>query len=61
MSEIVNFKDVIDIIDFSNIKNTWGIFYGGDADAKEAIEYNKTIWMIKYPKITRDLINPQIS
>ena len=52
---------MIDIIDFSNTKNARGIFYGGDAGAKEAIEYGKAIWMIKYPKTTRDLINPHVS
>jgi len=49
------------IIDFSKSKNVRGIFYGGDAGAKEAIEYDNAIWMVKYPKTTRDLINPQIS
>ena len=52
---------MINIIDFSNAKNARGIFYGGDAGAKESIEYDNAIWMIKYPKTTRDLINPQIS
>ena len=52
---------MIDIIDFSKTKNARGVFYGGDAGAKEAIEYDNAIWMVKYPKTTRDLINPQIS
>jgi len=52
---------MIEIIDFSNAKNARGIFYGGDAGAKEAIEYENAIWMVKYPKTTRDLVNPQIS
>jgi len=36
-------------------------FYGGNAGAKEAIVYNDYTWMVKYPKTTRDLLNPQIS
>ena len=51
----------IKIIDFSQIKTAHGIFYGGDAGAKEAVVYENDIWMIKYPKTTRDLKNPQIS
>jgi len=37
------------------------IVYGGNAGAKEAVIYDNGIWMIKHPKTTRDLINPQIS
>ncbi|MCL1989772.1 MAG: CtkA family protein [Defluviitaleaceae bacterium] len=37
------------------------IFYGGNAGAKEAIVYNGDVWMIKYPKTTRDMTNPKIS
>jgi len=36
-------------------------YYGGNAGAKEAICYNSAAWMVKYPKSTRDLDNPQIS
>jgi len=49
------------IIDFSDAKTAGGIFYGGDAGAKEAVMHDNGVWMIKYPKTTRDLINPQIS
>jgi hypothetical protein len=52
---------MIEIINFSEAKNAVGIYYGGDAGAKEAIIYNNAVWMIKYPKTTRDLINPQVS
>ncbi|MCL1863318.1 MAG: hypothetical protein FWF78_07120 [Defluviitaleaceae bacterium] len=51
----------MNIIDFSNAKTARGVFYGGDAGAKEAILHDDATWMIKYPKTTRDLINPQIS
>ena len=37
------------------------IVYGGNAGAKEAIIFNDDMWMIKHPKTTRDLKNPQIS
>ncbi|MCL2560533.1 MAG: HipA domain-containing protein [Turicibacter sp.] len=49
------------IFDFSDSPVAQGVFYGGDAGAKEAIVYDDAIWMIKYPKTTRDLVNPQIS
>jgi len=52
---------MIPIIDFDNAPVAQGVFYGGDAGAKEAIIYNDAVWMIKYPKTTRDLVNPQIS
>ena len=51
----------MNIIDFSDAKAARGVFYGGDAGAKEAVIYDNGVWMIKYPKTTRDLINPQIS
>ena len=51
----------MNIIDFSDAKSARGVFYGGDAGAKEAVVYDNGIWMIKYPKTTRDLINPKIS
>jgi len=37
------------------------VFYGGNAGAKEAVIYEHAIWMLKYPKSTRDLRNPQVS
>jgi len=49
------------IIDFETAPVARGVFYGGNAGAKEAITYNGDVWMIKYPKTTRDLMNPQIS
>ena len=48
-------------IDFNECKNARGVFYGGDAGAKNAIIFEGEIWMLKYPKSTRDLLNPQIS
>lgn len=35
--------------------------YGGDGGAKDAVIYDNIVWMLKFPKTTRDLINPQIS
>lgn len=52
---------MIPIIDFSKAESARGVYYGGDAGAKEAITYDNAIWMIKYPKTTRDLTNPQVS
>ena len=51
----------MNIIDFSNSPIADFVFYGGDAGAKEAVRYDNATWMIKYPKTTRDLVNPQIS
>ena len=36
------------------------IRYGGDAGPKHAIYYNDEVWMIKYPKNTREYRKPQI-
>ena len=49
------------IIDFEKSPIANHVFYGGNAGAKEAIIYDENVWMIKYPKTTRDLVNPQIS
>ena len=55
MLELINF-------DFMQTPSTASyIVYGGNAGAKEAIIYEDSVWMIKHPKTTRDLINPQIS
>ena len=51
----------MNIVDLSNLNPVWGAFYGGDAGAKESIIYNHDVYMIKYPKTTRDLVNPQLS
>jgi hypothetical protein len=48
-------------IDFNKAEIAKGVFYGGDAGAKDAILYEGEAWMLKYPKTTRDLVNPQIS
>jgi len=52
---------MVDIINFENVPVAWGIVYGGNAGAKEAVVFDDAVWMIKYPKTTRDLVNPQIS
>jgi hypothetical protein len=49
------------IIDFNDYSTAKGVFYGGDAGAKDAILYDDATWMLKYPKTTRDMTNPQIS
>ena len=48
-------------IDFNKVEIAKGVFYGGDAGAKEAIIYDDGVWMLKYPKTARDMRNPQIS
>jgi hypothetical protein len=52
---------MIKLIDFNSYDIAKGVFYGGDAGAKDAIIYDGEAWMLKYPKTTRDLVNPQIS
>jgi hypothetical protein len=52
---------MIKLINFNNTEIANGFFYGGDAGAKEAVIYDSEIWMLKYPKTTRDFNNPQIS
>jgi hypothetical protein len=52
---------MLKLIDFNNAEIARGVFYGGDAGAKDAVVYEGAAWMVKYPKTTRDFINPQIS
>jgi len=52
---------MLQLVNFDDAPIAKSIFYGGNAGAKEAVIYNNGIWMIKYPKTTRDLVNPQIS
>jgi len=52
---------MLQLINFDKAPIAKSTFYGGNAGAKEAIIYNNGVWMIKYPKTTRDLNNPQIS
>jgi hypothetical protein len=49
------------MINFESAKKAQGTYYGGDAGAKDAIVFDNAVWMIKYPKRTRDLRTPQIS
>ena len=49
------------LMDFNNAEIARGIYYGGDAGAKNAVVYGSEAWMIKYPKTTRGLANPQVS
>ena len=55
---------MVKLIDFNNAPIAKYVYYGGNAGAKEAIIYDKDsldLWMLKYPKTTRDLVNPQLS
>ena len=52
---------MIQLIDFNESKIAKGVFYGGDAGAKDAVVYEGEAWMLKYPKTTRDFMDPQIS
>ncbi|MCL2496882.1 MAG: HipA domain-containing protein [Clostridiales bacterium] len=52
---------MLKLIDFNESKIAKGVFYGGDAGAKDAVVYENEAWMLKFPKTTRDFINPQIS
>jgi len=38
-----------------------GVFYGGNAGAKEAVLYDNALWIVKYPKSTMDIKTPKIS
>jgi len=49
------------IIDFNDIELVDDVFYGGEAGAKDGIVYRGELWMLKYPKSTRSMNNPQIS
>ena len=49
------------MIVFDNCPTAKGIFYGGNAGAKRAVVYDNSVWMLKYPKTTRDMTNPQVS
>ncbi|MDR2166440.1 MAG: HipA domain-containing protein [Clostridiales bacterium] len=48
------------MVDFNEIKIV-AVYYGGNAGAKEAVLYDDAVWMLKYPKTTRDMKNPQMS
>ena len=52
---------MINLVNFSEADTARGVFYGGDAGAKDAIIHDSAVWMLKYPKTTRDFVNPQIS
>ena len=52
---------MLKLIDFNKAGIARGVFYGGDAGAKDAIIHDGEVWMAKYPKTTRDFVNPQIS
>lgn len=47
--------------DFTDFHRAEGVYYGGDAGAKNAIVYNDSIWLLKFPKTTRFMARPQIS
>ena len=61
---IINYMrgiEMISLIDFNKSDIAKFVYYGGDAGAKDAIIYEDDVWMLKYPKTTRDFVNPQIS
>jgi len=51
---------LLELIKFEDAK-TAGFHYGGDAGIKYGIIFDDEVWMVKYPKTTRDMRNPQIS
>jgi len=52
---------MLTMIDFNDAEIARGVYYGGDAGAKNAILYEGEAWMLKYPKTTRGQMNPQVS
>lgn len=48
-------------IDFNNVEILDTVFYGGDAGAKFAIQFEGEVWMLKLPKSTREYAKPQVS
>ena len=59
--EPIGGKSMINLIDFNKSPIANYVYYGGNAGAKDAVIYENNLWMLKYPKTTRDLMNPQIS
>lgn len=51
----------MELIDFKMQKFLDDYEYGGAAGMKQAIEYNGCIWMLKFPKSTRDFNNAGLS
>jgi len=49
------------IYDFKEIETAPFVFYSGDAGAKIAMIHDNSIWMLKFPKSTRDLEKPNVS
>jgi len=52
---------VVKLINFNENPIARGVFYGGNAGAKDAVIFDGGAWMIKFPKTTRHMTNPQIS
>ncbi|MCL2673841.1 MAG: HipA domain-containing protein [Defluviitaleaceae bacterium] len=52
---------MLKLIDFDEMPIVRGLYYGGNAGAKDAILFDNAGWMVKFPKSTRELKNPQIS
>ena len=49
------------MIDFNDAEIARGVYYGGDAGAKNAILYEGEAWMLKYPKTAGTLaVMPEI-
>lgn len=47
-------------IDFDSLER-FDEYYGGRAGSKYPVVYNGEVWILKFPKSTRDLARPQIS
>ncbi|MCL2169585.1 MAG: HipA domain-containing protein [Defluviitaleaceae bacterium] len=52
---------MVKLTNFDNCPEAESVYYGGDAGAKETVIYKDSVWMLKFPKTTRDMYNPQIS
>jgi len=49
------------LVNFDEMPIARGVFYGGNAGAKDTIVFDGSVWMVKYPKSTKEYANPQIS
>jgi len=52
---------MLKLINFDEMPIARGVFYGGNAGAKDSILFENAAWMIKFPKSTKEYVNPQIS
>jgi len=52
---------MLKLIDFDEMPIAKGVYYGGNAGAKDAILFDNAAWMVKFLKSTKEFENPQIS